>query len=111
MIRLEPPPQLALVATTCVALLEAAGRLTVPRALQPASAAFTRRTILFYRRFLSPLSGRRCLFRISCSRYAADAFAVRGWSGGIDASLRRIRQCGGSYSLASDTEGRLTLVT
>ena len=102
---------MAIVARACVALLEAAGRMTPPSILHPAAAAATRRMILFYRRYLSPWSGRRCLFRVSCSEYAADAFAVQGWNGGIDASLRRIRQCGSSYSLASDIEGRLTLVT
>ena len=94
-----------------MALMEAAGRATVPDALDGAAASMAGQAIRLYRRFLSPYAGRRCLFRVSCSDYAAQAFALRGWKDGVQESLTRLRRCGGSYSLVSDVRGRLTLVT
>jgi putative component of membrane protein insertase Oxa1/YidC/SpoIIIJ protein YidD len=101
---------LAFLAKACIGLLKAAARLHTPRAFEPAAAGAARRVIHLYQQYLSSYADRRCLFRVSCSEYAARALAAEGWKGGLEASLTRVQRCGGSYSLSSDIHGRITLV-
>ena len=46
-----------------------------------------------YRRFVSPLLGRRCRFLPTCSAYAAEAVAVHGAVRGSWLAVRRIGRC------------------
>jgi putative component of membrane protein insertase Oxa1/YidC/SpoIIIJ protein YidD len=101
---------LAFIARACIALLEGASHVPVPDALDTHAATAANLALRLYRRLLSRHAGRRCLFRVSCSEHAAGAFAACGWRQGLQASLVRVRRCGGAYSLASDIHGRLTLV-
>jgi putative membrane protein insertion efficiency factor len=49
--------------------------------------------ILFYQRFISPLTGPSCRFYPSCSTYALQAIDRYGLIKGLYLSLRRILRC------------------
>ena len=46
-----------------------------------------------YRRYVSPLTPRRCRFEPTCSAYALQAIAERGALVGSALALRRIARC------------------
>ena len=46
-----------------------------------------------YRRFISPLLGRSCRFRPTCSQYALQAYEKYGFIKGSYLTLRRILRC------------------
>ena len=49
--------------------------------------------IIFYQRFVSPLTAPACRFYPSCSEYALQAIKCHGSWRGIWLSLRRILKC------------------
>jgi uncharacterized protein len=51
------------------------------------------RGIRGYRRWISPLLGRRCRFEPTCSAYALEAVETHGAWRGTLLSLRRIARC------------------
>ena len=51
------------------------------------------RLILAYRRFLSPLLGRRCRYLPSCSEYAFDAIGEWGALRGTWMAIKRVGRC------------------
>lgn len=51
------------------------------------------RLILGYRRLLSPLLGRRCLYLPTCSEYAYDAISEWGAWRGTWMAVRRVGRC------------------
>ena len=92
-------------------MLELAARIRVPASLDPPAARFAVMVLGFYRRFLSARSGRTCLFRISCSRFAADRLSELGWNDGVAGVRDRVRSCGGAFTVASDVSGNTVLLT
>ena len=57
------------------------------------SGRFLSSLIEFYRRWLSPLAGRRCRYEPTCSRYAQEALALYGVRQGSWLALKRIARC------------------
>ncbi len=49
--------------------------------------------IVFYQRFISPLTGPSCRFFPSCSSYTLQAIDKHGLVKGLFLSLRRISRC------------------
>ncbi len=47
----------------------------------------------WYKRWLSPVFGNSCRFTPTCSEYAAQAVAERGWFRGGTLALRRLLRC------------------
>ena len=46
-----------------------------------------------YRRWVSPLMGRRCRYEPTCSAYALDAVSVYGAARGSALALKRVARC------------------
>lgn len=51
------------------------------------------RTILLYRRLLSPVMGRNCRYLPTCSEYAYDAIGEHGALKGTWLAVRRVGRC------------------
>lgn len=51
------------------------------------------RLILLYRRLLSPMIGRRCIYLPTCSEYAYDAITEWGAVRGTWRAIRRVGRC------------------
>ncbi|MCK5044234.1 membrane protein insertion efficiency factor YidD [Candidatus Parcubacteria bacterium] len=49
--------------------------------------------ISFYRKFISPLLGKRCRFYPSCSQYTYRAIEKYGLSKGLMQGIKRILRC------------------
>ncbi len=49
--------------------------------------------IRFYRKFISPMFGRRCRFLPTCSDYAYQSISKHGALKGLYLSIRRILKC------------------
>jgi putative component of membrane protein insertase Oxa1/YidC/SpoIIIJ protein YidD len=86
-------------------------RISLPPALDRPAAALAIRIIDAYRKVLSSRTGRICLFKKSCSQTAQDYFVEFGWNQGIVRANRRLRICGGTYTLSRDALGRCLLIT
>lgn len=57
------------------------------------AAALLVGAIARYRRWVSPLIGRRCRFHPTCSVYASEAIAAHGAFAGTMLALRRLARC------------------
>ena len=64
-----------------------------------------------YKRFISRRVGRTCLFSPSCSEYARIIFANNNLSTGLRLTRIRLRECCGNYSLRTDANGEIELVS
>ncbi|NIP92180.1 MAG: membrane protein insertion efficiency factor YidD, partial [Akkermansiaceae bacterium] len=51
------------------------------------------RFVLLYRRLLSPVLGRRCIYLPTCSEYAFDAIGEWGAMRGSWMAMKRIGRC------------------
>ncbi len=60
--------------------------------MRPAARALTA-FLQGYRRYVSPLMGRRCRYEPTCSAYALDAVSVYGAARGSALALRRVARC------------------
>lgn len=60
--------------------------------MSPAAFVLTR-ALTLYRRFLSPLTPRRCRFEPTCSAYALEAVSRHGALLGVLLAARRIARC------------------
>ncbi len=47
----------------------------------------------FYRKYITPLTPRRCRFEPTCSAYAYEAFEKYGFCRGLYLSVKRILRC------------------
>lgn len=54
----------------------------------------TLKTIKFYQKFISPLSGDNCRFYPSCSEYSYQVIKKHGFKKGVFFSFRRLLKCG-----------------
>lgn len=54
----------------------------------------TLKTIKFYQKFISPLSGSNCRFYPSCSEYSYRVIKKYGTIKGVFFSFRRLLKCG-----------------
>lgn len=57
--------------------------------LQKIALAFVK----FYRTFISPMLGQRCIFHPTCSQYAIDAIIMHGSAKGIWLTGKRLLRC------------------
>tara|TARA_R110002020_G_scaffold337846_6_gene553268 strand:+ start:1294 stop:1704 length:411 start_codon:yes stop_codon:yes gene_type:complete len=55
-----------------------------------------------YRLGWNRLTGRRCMFRHSCSHFSLDTIRERGWTEGRGLIMRRLQQCDGRYRMSFD---------
>jgi len=61
--------------------------------------------IRLYWRAVPAVRRRRCLFRITCSRYVYGIASTRGFRAGIAALLERLRSCRPGYTVAFSRSG------
>lgn len=94
-----------------VGLARAAAALPAPAWADTALARIGVAMIDLYRARAFGRSGRVCLFHPSCSAYARDAFRAEGFRKGAAATHRRLKLCGGGYSLATTLTGQVLLTT
>lgn len=73
-----------------------------PRAIDGICTRIAVTAIRCYRVFLSPISGRRCMFRLGCSSYALERLQADGWADGRAAAISRLDQCNGHYVMSFD---------
>lgn len=62
-----------------------------------------------YRLTLSPLVGRDCFFRTTCSRFAEERLLETGWSQGWRDAFDRLSDCGGEHRIVTLIDGRRRL--
>ena len=65
--------------------------------------------IRLYQRLISPHTGRRCMFRPTCSEYTVQQLRERGIAG-LKKAWEQIRDCTGEYEIEEDS-GRLVMIT
>lgn len=102
---------MTLVAWSCVALLNLSACVRVPSFMDRHAAAIAMRAVNGYRKILSRRTGRTCLFRKTCSHATIDYLAKFGWNEGIALARKRVRSCGGTFTLTTDVFGRAVLTT
>lgn len=73
-----------------------------PRALDGICTIIAVTAIRCYRVLLSPISGRRCMFRLGCSRFALERLQADGWRDGRADAIARLDQCNGHYVMSFD---------
>ena len=49
--------------------------------------------VVFYRKYISPLTPQSCRFMPSCSEYAAESFQRYGFLKGLKLTVKRIGRC------------------
>lgn len=72
---------------------ESQGTETVAQLRPHQPGWWLQRLILGYRRFLSPVLGRRCRYLPTCSEYAFDAIGEWGAGRGTWKAIRRVGRC------------------
>lgn len=99
-----------LIASLCLRLFTMAERVRVPVVLDRASARVGCSCIRIYQKWLSARTGRRCLFRVSCSSYASKCLREYGWVRGVSLGAKRLQRCGGAFSLSRSVDGQTSMV-
>ena len=94
-----------LIKRTLFALVRAAARLPLPSFLEPVAIPAALLAIALYRRTLSPIVGRDCYFKRTCSHFAADQLKAMGWAAGWRAAVERMSDCGGDYTILTSPDG------
>jgi len=96
---------------TLLGLTTLAARLPIPHPAERFLGRFALLLLSGYRRRVFGSTGRRCLFSISCSTFAADEIRTRGLRAALPSIQARLKRCGGEYSLIRTATGAVILQT
>jgi putative component of membrane protein insertase Oxa1/YidC/SpoIIIJ protein YidD len=86
-------------------LVRMCARVKPPPTLDRAATRAAVLAIRAYRRVLSPLIGRDCLFQQTCSRFAEEALTRHGWRAGWREAQQRLEDCGGAHAMLVLADG------
>lgn len=99
-----------MLANFCVRLAGVACSVRVPFCCERLACRGALVLLRTYKAHASGRTGRVCMFRESCSDFAARVLEEHGWAEGVRQVRTRLSRCGGSYNLVTDTAGRTTLM-
>jgi putative component of membrane protein insertase Oxa1/YidC/SpoIIIJ protein YidD len=101
---------MSIIASVCLKAVDFAVWLPVPASLDAPAAVLAASAVRVYKRLLSPLTGRRCMFCVSCSSRTLQYLEEYGYRDGMKLANQQLKRCGGSWVLVRDVFGSTWMI-